>query len=180
MVVVGCRHTRCLGNVVMDFVATVRKLVRRLIRVLASGTATCVLRVCVDCFHQRLEVLFGEYIVGLDGGGLLLPIKHYVLVEVVAVVHLLQVKLEFVFVRDCYAGADKRALVVVEAIPKGGEMFITIPLGVVCVFQCFLCLDVKGAPVVVQMFQYLEGSDVAVRREAMLQLGLVMFLKGIT
>ncbi len=41
-------------------------------------------------------------------------------------------------------------------------------------------LDVKGAPAVVQMFQNLEGSDVAVRHEAMLQLGIVLFVKAVT
>ncbi len=149
IVVAGCHHTCYLGNVVMDFVATVSNLVCRRILVLASATATCVLLVCVGHFHQRLKVSFGKYVVGLDGGGLLLPIEHFVLVKVVAIVHLLQVELKFIFVRDCYVGANKRTLVVVEALPKDGEMFVAIPLGVVRVFQCFLCFDVKGAPAVV-------------------------------
>jgi hypothetical protein len=62
----------------------------------------------------------------------------------VAIVHLLQVKLEFVFICDSYVGANKRALIVIKALLKGGEMFVTIPLGIVCVFQCFLCLDIEG------------------------------------
>jgi hypothetical protein len=94
------------------------------------------LLICVGRFHQRLEVLLGELVVGLGGGGLLLPIKHFVLVKMVAVVYFLQVKLEFVFVCDCYVGADKRTLVVIKALPGGGEMFVTIPLDlcVVCIF----------------------------------------------
>jgi hypothetical protein len=52
-------------------------------------------------------------------------------------------------------------LVVVEALPEGGEMFVAIPLGVVHVFQRLLCFDVEGAPAVIQMFQDLEGGDVA-------------------
>ncbi len=112
--------------------------------------------------------MLGKLVVGLDGSGLSLPIKHFVLVEMVAVVHLLQVKLKFVFISDCYVGADKCALVVVEALPEGGEMFVAIPLGVVRIFQCFLCFDIKGAPAVAQMFQDLEGDDIVVCHEAML------------
>jgi hypothetical protein len=110
----------------------------------------------------------------------LLPIKHFVLVKVVAVVHLLQVELEFDIIHYCYVGADERTLVVVEALPEGGEMFVAIPLGVVRIFQCFLCFDLKGAPVVVHMFQDLEGGDVVVCCEAMLQLGIVLLVKGVT
>jgi hypothetical protein len=97
----------------------------------------------------------------------------------VAVVHLLQVELEFVVVHNCYVRADKHALVVVEALPKGGEMFVAIPLGVIPIFQRFLCFDVKEAPAVVQMFQDLEAVDIVVRHEAMLQLGIALFVKGI-
>ncbi len=56
----------------------------------------------------------------------------FVLVKMVAVVRFLQVKLEFVFFRNCYIEADKCMLVVVEALPN--EIFVTIPLGVVHVF----------------------------------------------
>jgi hypothetical protein len=134
MVINGRHCTHYLGNVVTNFIATVRKLVCRLVLVLACSTAACVLLVCVGCFHKHLKVLLGKLVVGLGDGGLSLPIKHFVLVEMVAVVHFLQIKLEFVFVFDCYVGADKRALIVIEALPEGGEMFITIPLGVVRVF----------------------------------------------
>jgi hypothetical protein len=88
----------------------------------------------------------------------------------VAAVHLLQVKLKFVFVCDCYVRADECMLVVIEVHPEGSEMFVPIPLGIVCIFQCFLYFDVKGAPAVIQMFQDLEGSDIAVRHEEILQL----------
>ncbi len=165
MVVVGRCRSCYLGKVVTDFVT-----IGRLVLVLASGTTTCVLLVCVGPFHQRLKVLFGEYIAGFDGGGLSLTIKHSVHAKVVAVVHLLQVKLEFVLFQDCYVGLDEHSLVVVEALPKGGEMFVTIPLDVVPIFQCFPCFDVKGAPTVVQMFQDLEGSEATVHWEALHQL----------
>ncbi len=134
MVIVGRCCTPYLGDVVTDFIATVHELVCRLVLALACGTATCVLLVCVSRFHQRLEVLLGKLVVSLGGGGLSLSIEHFVLVTMVAVAQFLLVKLEFVFVRNCYVGAVKRTLVVVEAHPKGGEMFVTIPLVVVCVF----------------------------------------------
>jgi hypothetical protein len=179
MVVVGRCRTRYLGNVVTNFVAIVGMLVCTLL-VLASGTAMCILPVCIGCFHQCLEILFGKHVVGLDGGGLLLPIKHFVLVEVVAAVRLLQVKLEFVFVCNCYIGADERTLVVVEVLPEGSEMLSPIQLGVVRAIQCFLHFDIKGAPAIIQMFQDLEGSDIPVHLEAMLQLGIVLFVEGVT
>jgi hypothetical protein len=126
-------HGRCWlslhslsGQCSYRFVATVHELVCRLVLVLTYGTAACVLLVCVGRFHQRLEVLFGKLVVGLGGSGLLLPIEHFVFVKMVAVIHFLQVKLEFVFVRDCYDGADKCTLVVVKALSKGGEMFVKI------------------------------------------------------
>jgi hypothetical protein len=124
--------------------------------------------------------LLGEHVVSLDGGGLSLPIKHFVLVEMVAVIHLLQIKLDFVCICDRYVGADERALVVVEVLPEGGDMFVTIPLGVVRIFQPLLRFNVKGAPAVIQMFQDLEVGDVAVCREAMLQLGIILFVEGVT
>jgi hypothetical protein len=59
-------------------------------------------------------------------------------------------------------------------------MFVAVPLGVVGIFQCLLHFDIKGAPVVVQMIQDLEGGDIAVCCEEMFQLGITMFVKGIT
>jgi hypothetical protein len=67
-----------------------------------------------------------------------------------------------------------------KALPEGGEMFVAVPLGVVRVFQNLLCFDIKGAPVVVQMFQDLEEGDIVVRHEVMLQLGKILFVKGVT
>jgi hypothetical protein len=130
MVIVGRRCTCYLGNVVTDFIAPVCKLVHRLVLVSACGTAACILLVCVGCFHQ----LLGKLEVSLGGGCLSLSIEHFVVVKMIAVVHFHQVKLDFGFVHNRYIEADKRVLVVVEALPKGGEMFVTIPLGVVHVF----------------------------------------------
>jgi hypothetical protein len=179
MVVVGRHCARNLGNAVADCVATVRELVCRLVLVLARGAAPRVLLKCVGCFHQRFKVLLGERVVGLDGGGMPLSIEHFVLVKIVAVIHLLQIKVEFVVIRDRDVGADEHALVIVEALPKGGRMFVTVTPGVVCVFQHLLHFDVKGAPAIVQVFQDLEGGDLVICRKAMLQLGIILFVKGV-
>jgi hypothetical protein len=81
MVVISHCFTCYLGNLVTDFITTVHKLVCRLVLVLASGTLTCILLVCVGHFHQRLEVvLLGKHVVGLVCVGLLLSIKHFILV----------------------------------------------------------------------------------------------------
>ena len=88
--------------------------------------------------------------------------------------------MELVLVRDGDVRSHEGGLVVVKTLPEGGELFVTISLGVVHVFKRFLCFDVKGSPAVIQMFQDLEGSDIAVHHEAMLQLGVVLFVKGVT
>jgi hypothetical protein len=41
-------------------------------------------------------------------------------------------------------------------------------------------LDIEGAPLVVKVFKDLMGGDVMIRREAMLELGVVLFIDGIT
>jgi hypothetical protein len=93
---------------------------------------------------------------------LLLSLQHVVLVEVVAAVHLLEIKLELVLIRDRDIGADEGLLVVIEALAKSGKVLVAIPFCVVRIFQCFLCLDVKRAPTVVEVLQDLEGDDVLV------------------
>ena len=58
-------------------------------------------------------------------------------------------------------------------------MFLLIPFRVVSVFQCFLGLDVEWAPTIVEMLQDLEGGDVSIRGEPVLELRVVLFVKGI-
>jgi hypothetical protein len=58
-------------------------------------------------------------------------------------------------------------------------MFFPIPFRVVSVFQCFLGLDVEWAPTIVEMLQDLEGVDVSIRGEPVLELRVVLFVKGI-
>ena len=70
-------------------------------------------------------------------------------------------------------------MVVVQALAERGEMFIAIPFCVVRVFQCFLCLGVEWAPTIVEMLQDLEGGDVSIRGEPVLELRVVLFIKGI-
>ncbi len=93
---------------------------------------------------------------------MLLPFQHVVLVEVVAVVHLFEIKLELIFICNRDVGADEGLLVVIEALAKSGKVFVAVPFCVVRVFQCFLCLDVKRAPTVIEVLQDLEGADVLV------------------
>jgi hypothetical protein len=123
----------------------------------SSGATTCVLCISVGRFHECFKVVLGVVVVAFDDGGLLLLILHFTLFEVVAVVHLLEVKLQFVLVGDGDVGADEGALVVIQALAERGEMFIAIPFCVVRVFQCILGLDVEWAPTIVEMLQDLEG-----------------------
>jgi hypothetical protein len=69
---------------------------------------------------------------------------------------LLEIKLELVL------GADEGSLVVIKALAKSGKVFVAIPFCAVRIFQCFLRLDVKRAPTVVEVLQDLERGDVLV------------------
>ncbi len=62
---------------------------------------------------DRFEVLPGEFEIGFGGNGLLLPGEHVLFVEFVAVVDLLEIKLEFVFVGDGDIRSYEHNLVVV-------------------------------------------------------------------
>jgi hypothetical protein len=81
---------------------------------------------------------------------------------VVAVLHLLEIELELVLIRDCDFGADEGSLVVIEALAESGKVFVTVPFCVVRIFQCFLCLNIKRAPTIVEVLLDLEGGDVSV------------------
>ena len=59
-------------------------------------------------------------------------------------------------------------------------MFVTVPFGVVCLFEGFVCLDIEGAPPIVEMLQELERCDVPICGEPVLQLGVVLFVEGIS
>jgi hypothetical protein len=133
------------------FVAVVRQLVSRLVLVASGGSSSGNLLIGVGCFDQRLKVIFGAVVVGFGGVGLLLPLQHVVLVEVVAVIQLLEIKLELVLIRDRDIRADEGSLVVINALAKSDKVFVVVPFCVVRVFQCFLCLDVKRALTVVEV-----------------------------
>ncbi len=90
------------------------------------------------------------------------------LVEFVAVINFFQIKLQLVVVGDGYVRSYECVLVVVKSLAKSGEMFVAVPL-----------CDVEGTPAVVEMLEGLEGGDVAVRREAMLELGIILLVQGI-
>jgi hypothetical protein len=113
-----------------------------------------------------------QVIVGLRGCWLLFPRQHLLLVEAVAIVDFLEIKLELVAISNGDVQSDKGALIIIEALPKCREVFVSIPFCVVFLFEDLLCLEVEGTPAFVQMLQDLEGSDVAICREAMFELGI--------
>ncbi len=57
---------------------------------------------------------------------------------------MLQVKLEFVFVRNGDIKTLDSCLVNVKALAKWCEMGVDIPLGIVVLFEFLLGVDVKG------------------------------------
>ncbi len=59
---------------------------------------------------------------------------------------MLQVKLEFVFVRNGDAKMLDFCLVIVKALAKCCEMGVKVPLGVVVLSEFLLGVDVKGTP----------------------------------
>ena len=54
-------------------------------------------------------------------------------------------------------------MVVIQALAECGEMFVALPFCVVRVFECFLGLDAKRAPPIIEMVKKLEGGDVSIR-----------------
>jgi hypothetical protein len=122
---------RALSALADALVALVHQLVSQLVLVASGGSSSGILLVVVGCFDHRLKVILGAIVVGFGGIGSLLPLQHVVLVKVVAVVHLLEIKLELVLIRNCDVGADEGSLVVIEALAKSGKMFVAVPFCVV-------------------------------------------------
>ena len=110
----------------------------------------------VGGFDDALEVYLCLVVVGFDGRWLLLPRQHFLLVEAVAVVDFLQIKLEFVVVGDGDVRSNEGALVLVEALSERGEVFVGVPFGVVIFLQFLLGMHVKGTPLVVEVVEDLE------------------------
>ena len=71
-------------------------------------------------------------------------------------------------------------MVVVEALSERGEVFVGVPFGVVIFLQFLLGLHVEGTPSIVEVVEDLKRRDVAIRREPMLQLAVVLFVEGVT
>ncbi len=71
-------------------------------------------------------------------------------------------------------------LIIIEALPECREVFVSVPFCVVLLFEDLLCLDIEGTPAFIWMLQNLEGSDVTIRREAMFELGVILFVKSVT
>ncbi len=71
----------------------------------------------------------------------MLPRQHFLLVEAVAVVDFLQIKLEFAIVGDGDVQSHEGTLVVVEALSERGEVFVGVPFRVVILFELLLGLQ---------------------------------------
>jgi len=110
----------------------------------------------VGGFDDALEVILRLDVVGFDDGWLLLPRQQFLLVEAVAVLDFLQIKLEFVVVGDGDVRSDEGALVVIKALSKCGEVFVGVPFGVVIFLQFLLGLHVEGTPLIVEVVEDLE------------------------
>ena len=71
-------------------------------------------------------------------------------------------------------------MVLIQVLAECGEMFIALPFCVVRVVECFLGLDVERAPPIIEMVKELEGGDISISGQPMLELGIVLFVEGIT
>ena len=108
--VVGYGGASNLGNVVLDFVAILSHVVGAVVVVALSRTASAVLCVCVMQFDKCFKVVLCQIVVHLGGAVLLFPLHHLRLVKEVEVIHLLQVELELVLVRDGDIGVHEGGL----------------------------------------------------------------------
>ena len=76
---------------------------------------------------------FGEVEVCFGCCWLPLPCQHFLFVKAVAVIEFLQVELAFVVIHDGNIRSHKRALVIVNALPKRHQVLDgVVPLCVVC------------------------------------------------
>jgi hypothetical protein len=82
--------------------------------------------------NEPFEVQFGLIEIVLGGNRLVFPLRHLLFVEVIGCVHLLEVNLELVFVKDGDAKMLDAYLVAGEALAEGREVHVTVPLCVVC------------------------------------------------
>jgi hypothetical protein len=181
--IVGCVHrvgcTRaCL--VFAYFISNVGHLVGRFIAIASGPPSPSILFVGVGGFDNVLKVGSRQVVVGLCGCWLLFPRQHLLLVKAVAIIDFLQIKLELVVVSDGDVRLDEGTLIIIKALPECREVFVSVPFYVVFLFEDLLCLDVEGTPAFVQMLQDLEWSDVAIRREAMFELGIMLFVESVT
>jgi hypothetical protein len=147
--------------------------------VLVGCVSTGILMVCAGGLEESFKIVFSGVVVGFNGCWWFLPVKHFLFVTVIAVVHLLQIKLKFVLISDSDVGSDKGALIIIKLLPEGDEVLVSHPFIGVGIFHCFLCLDVMRTPAAVEMAKELEWGDVSVCRKAMLELGVVLFFEGI-
>ena len=151
------------GNILLQFISGISfSCLTCTFEVVLAGCAAAVLRIYFVVFDKPFEVQFGFVKIVLDSDGLVLPLCHLLFVEVVGRVHLLEVKLELVFVGDDESEALDANLVVVEAFSEGCEVDLTVPLCVVCQAQIFLGVDVERTPSCFEMLEDLYGGCVAV------------------
>ncbi len=164
----------------MYLISNVGYLVGRFIAIASGCPSPSILFVGVGGFDNALEVGLRQVVVGLCGCWLLFSHQHLLLVEAVAIVDFLQIKLELVVVGNGDVRSDKGTLIIIKALPECREVFVSIPFCVVFLFADLLCLDVEGTPGFVQMLQDLKWSDVAICHEAMFELGIILFVKNVT
>jgi hypothetical protein len=129
---------------------------------LSGSAAAAVLHVCVVCFYKGFEMKYGLLVIGFDEQGLAFPLHHLGLVKHQRVVDLLQIKLGFVVIQNGDVGSDEGNLVINKPFAKGSEVLVTVPFCEVGILQFLLWLDVEGTPNCVEVFEDLEGGDVAV------------------
>ncbi len=139
-----------------------------------------ILFVGVSGFDNAIKIGSHQVVVDLCGYWLLFPHQHLLLVEAVAIVDFLQIKLELVLVGNGDVRSDKGTLIIIEVLSKCCEVFVSIPFCVVFLFEDLLCLDIEETLAFIQMLQDLEWSDVAIRCEAMFELGIILFVKSVT
>ncbi len=120
------------GYVLAKFIAAIGLgcLVCTFEAVLAGGAAA-VLFVDFVVPDESFEVCLCIVEIIFDGFRLVLPLCHLFLVKVVQGIHLLEIKLELVFIEDCNAEPFDAHLVVVKALAKSCEMLLSVPLCIV-------------------------------------------------
>ncbi len=163
LVIFGNRCCRDGGNLVPKFVSFVGfgGLIGTFVFAF-SRSAAAILLVDFEVLNESFEVLLGLCPAGFGGLGLVLPGCYLCLIKLVARVHLLQIDWSLSLLEMLMPMHSNANLFIIKIFSKGGEVYVTIPFGLILDLDDLLGMHIKWASSCVQMLQDLNGLHIFV------------------